>query len=134
MYFASERRSDKGHKLSSEAIQLFEEALKLEPDNKTVLVNIAYSYTRICWHHIFANDFLKARQFCAKAGEAWDKIPEKNFKTYAFFVQGKCLLLYRLKQRDEASTAAREILQHDLDLTNKCWFLTLLIKNGDKDS
>ena len=29
VYFASERKSEKGHKLSGQAIQLFEEALKL---------------------------------------------------------------------------------------------------------
>lgn len=67
VYYASERRSEKGHKFSTEAIQLFEEALKLEPDNQTVTVNLAYSYSRLCWHYIFGGDLLKAKQACAKA-------------------------------------------------------------------
>lgn len=98
-------------------------------------VNLAYSHTRVCWHYIFAGDLLKAQQYSDKAAELWSRNERKDLKIYAFFVQGRCLLLHRLKQKEEASAAAKEIVEkQQLDDATLCWFLTLLVKNGDRES
>ena len=112
------------------SIKLFEQYLEDEEIHMATAVgHLAPLYSLIGWYYMLQGNALKAKEYTDHSIKYFLRV-SYNHNDFEHMMCTRCQALISLGQIEEMKVEAKSMLRRTHDISNRIWFLNLLVENG----